>query len=244
MTSPTTVLPCPFPDLQQFCEPDRHQPESLRTPFRAGNFWTGTDGKIMGWHVAEDGLVENNPIIRATPIIDDVEIHFNRFDWRIIPELAELAVNLKPCSDCKGSGKCPTEIMCESCDGAGECSHCGHECEGCDGRGKVENHDIHTHCQECGGTGKIAEKHRRVELDGHGIAWSYLSLLLRLGAQIAWNGSAGPSRRELFVFKVGDLHGIVMTLGKTSDDIGAAEDPKVSTMPALPALPAVKMVVA
>ena len=147
--------PITLEDLQKFCTCDKIRYE-LTQPFTAGEFTYATDGRIAV-------RVPAIPGADATPKKTDLTKAFAHDatlrkpielprGWQDFPELKG------PCNSCKGTGKYPEMIECDTCDGSGEvtCSECDndHDCKDCNGKGEVRG-NVNAVCENCHGACEV-----------------------------------------------------------------------------------------
>ena len=196
---------CPFPELKQFSDADI---PAAPGPFRAGDYWCATDGKILAWRRAEDGITEPNPAIPVAHLL--AAINAISGGWLSLPaEMPQASETTETCTECRGIGTVPKEVDCDDCGGTGECHHCGHECEECDGDGVIESKDAGEPCPRCGGA-RVMPCGPSWILVGLGcIAWRYAATLVRLKAQVVWNTDTG---RTVLAWRNETLTGFVMPL--------------------------------
>lgn len=193
------------PLLRQFCADGKETAK----PFVFRGWNVATDGKILA---AIPGAPDDStPSIDLSPYW--TEMHRAANDGPLLP-LPAFPVDAVPvltrCSSCSGKGSTPARLECETCDGTGDCLHCGHECDQCDGEGTIEADYPGEPCNSCRGTGKHHEWPPMCLLASRVVGVAYASQLIALRASVRWSD-------RFLVWQAGPMTGLLMPI---SDDKG------------------------
>ena len=197
--------------LRQFCDLGS---EKLTKPFQFEGWHVGTDGKIVGCIPGQpDG---STPPISLASIWIDMHRTVNEGGLVPLPEaLPTMGFEMKPCTECHGKGATPARLDCETCDGTGDCLHCGHECDKCDGAGWVEADYPGGPCARCKGAGTIAHGPNACVVAGGVVGLGYAMQLLALTASVRWCGT------RFLAWTAGPMTGLLMPLGDQAGDLKA-----------------------